>query len=203
MTGQEYRYFRDSWRTLFKWIPELALIARGETHGILSSHTACVLSAGFGKPSERSASSWDLYFGVTLVFIVLFISHLRGFFWITTFLPWISSKFVSSFSTGWQSLTQNVYGQKWFRYLSQIWEYLTIHSDWGSWRQDPNISIRSFIYLFSCACGCFALTYVCTWCLQRPEEGFRSPGTGATDGLKCLMGAGTWTQVLLKSNWCS
>ena len=60
-----------------------------------------------------------------------------------------------------------------------------------------------------CLCAlpaCMYVYHVCAWCLWRPEEGIRSPGTGVTDG--CEPPYGYWEsnlgpleeqQVLLKA----
>lgn len=37
---------------------------------------------------------------------------------------------------------------------------------------------------------------MCAWCLWRPEEGIKSPGTELTDGCEPHMGAGSQTLVL-------
>ena len=39
-----------------------------------------------------------------------------------------------------------------------------------------------FLYVCLYVCTCTCVGHICVWCLQRSEEGVRSPGTGVTDG---------------------
>lgn len=78
--------------------------------------------------------------------------------------------------------------------------YLFISAKWLSTDLKTATKGLDYFMCMSVLPGCVSVRHFCVWCLWRPEECIRSPGTGVTLTVSLLGEIWKWNLVLCKSS---